>query len=439
MHQRDIMRNLKELVRKGIVFLLTLEARLVLKKYRPKIVVVTGSVGKTSAKDAIYSALSASFFLRKSEKSFNSDIGVPLTVLGVPNGWSNFLQWIRNLLEGMFLLVLRAPYPKLLVVEVGADRPGDITKSLLWLKPDVVVATRFPDVPVHVEYYASPEEVIQEELAPAGWLAEEGIFVMNADDERAHGAITRAGVKRIPFGFGEEALLKASRFRMTSRQGMPTGISFDVAYQGQRAHVVLPGVVGQSHVYAALAGLGVAVGMDIPLALAAKNFEKHETPLGRLRLVSGMRESVIIDDTYNASPVATKEALLTLKEIPRKGRRIAVLADMLELGSFSVDAHREIGALVAESADILITAGVRAKNIAEVARSAGMPEMQVIECNKGADAASALVSLIQPGDVILVKGSQSMRMERVVKSLMEKPEQAGLMLVRQDGEWLGRG
>lgn len=396
---------------------------------------ITGSVGKTSSKDAVYAALSGFFFLRKSEKSFNSDIGVPLTILGVPNGWSNVLQWAKNILEGFALLVLNAPYPKLLVIEVGADRPGDITKSLSWLQPDVVVATRFPEVPVHVEFYASPDEVIREELAPAGWLKEEGVLVFNADDKHARGALTRTGVTRIGFGFGEDAALRGTRFHASSHEGMPTGISFDVSYKEEHAHIILAGVAGHAHAYSVLAGLSVAVGMGISLAAAAKNFEKHETPPGRMRLIQGIRNSVIIDDTYNASPAATEEALQALSTIPHTGRRIAVLADMLELGTFSVEEHKRMGVLAAASSDVLVTAGVRAKNIAEAALFAGMGETKVIVCDRGADAASALVSLVQPGDVVLVKGSQSMRMERVVKSLMAEPGIAKEMLVRQDGEW----
>ncbi|TAK58943.1 UDP-N-acetylmuramoyl-tripeptide--D-alanyl-D-alanine ligase [Patescibacteria group bacterium] len=429
------MGNLKELFRQVIVFLLTLEAKLVLRKHRPKIIAVTGSVGKTSAKDAIYTALSKSFFVRRSEKSFNGDIGVPLTVLGVRNGWSNVFQWMRNLVDGISLLVLTTPYPKWLIVEVGADRPGDITKSLSWLKPDVVVATRFPDISVHVEFYASPEDVIKEELAPVGWLQNNGVLVFNEDDERARTAVTAPGVRRLSFGFGENANLKAENLHATSEDGMPSGISFDVSYGDERGVVSIPDVAGRSHVYSVLAGIAVALSVGVSLEEAVSAFQKHETPAGRMRLINGMRTSVIIDDTYNASPAAMEEALIALGDIPRTGRRIAVLADMLELGGFSVTEHNRIGALVAKSADILVTVGVRTKGIAEGARASGMPENVIIECERGSDASTALLSLIQSGDVILVKGSQSMRMERVVKSLMAEPEKAKDLLVRQDAEW----
>ncbi len=430
-----LIRNLKELVRRGIVGLLTFEAKLVLKKYQPRIILVTGSVGKTSTKDAIYAALSGSFFVRRSEKSFNSDIGVPLTVLGVPNGWSNIFQWARNLIDGASLIMMQAPYPAWLVMEVGADRPGDISKALSWIQPHVVVATRFPDIPVHVEFYASPEEVIQEELTPAAWLPADGIFVANADDPRAQNAPTHKDVSRVSFGFGEDASLKGSHFHTRSEDLMPVGISFDVSYGEEHTEIVLEAAVGRAQAYALLAGLAAAVAVGIPLSKAAEAFKNVETPPGRMRLIPGMRHSVIIDDSYNASPSALEEALTALAEMPHQGRRIAVLADMLELGSFSVPEHRRIGALTAQSADILVTVGVRAKDIAEGARDAGMGAEHIFECERGADAASALVSLVQSGDVVLVKGSQSTRMERVVKSLMAEPEKAKDLLVRQDAEW----
>src|SRR3989344_2082713 len=148
-----------------VVTLLRLEARAVLKKYKPKIVAVTGSVGKTSAKDAIYSVLAEGSHVRKSEKSFNSEIGLPLTILGAPNAWSNPLKWIENLFDGLFLIIFPAKYPEWLVLEVGADRPGDIKSLATWLPVDVAVITRLPEVPVHVEYFDSPEEVVEEKAA----------------------------------------------------------------------------------------------------------------------------------------------------------------------------------------------------------------------------------------------------------------------------------
>src|SRR3989338_4025790 len=148
---------MKNLFKKLIVFIITLEARAVLRKYKPKIVAVTGSVGKTSAKDAIYAVLAKSARVRKSEKSFNSEVGLPLTVLGAPNAWSNPLRWLQNIVDGIFIILFTVEYPEWLVLEVGADRPGDIRSLSKWLQVDVAVITRLPEVPVHVEFFDSAE------------------------------------------------------------------------------------------------------------------------------------------------------------------------------------------------------------------------------------------------------------------------------------------
>ncbi|MBI3573746.1 UDP-N-acetylmuramoyl-tripeptide--D-alanyl-D-alanine ligase [Candidatus Kaiserbacteria bacterium] len=431
------MQGLKELLRRFVVSLLTLEARAVLKKYRPKIIVVTGSVGKTTTKDAVYTALKGSSFIRRSEKSYNSDIGVPLTILGVPNGWNNPVRWIKNLSEGLLLIIMQAPYPKWLVMEVGADRPNDI-KKLSWLAPQTVVATRFPDVSVHVEFYESPEAVIKEELAPVGWLQSGGVLIANADDERAKNVVIAKGVRRVTYGFSKDAAVRASRLHMSVSKKMPSGMSFDIVYGDSHGHVVLAHVLGEQHASAALAGIAVALAAGVPLQNIIENFAEYEPPSGRMRLIAGMRGSMLIDDTYNSSPAAAEKALQALAEAPRSGKRIAVLADMLELGSFSVEEHHRIGTLTAQSADVLITTGVRARGIAKGALEAGMKTEAVFECETGADAAGRLVSLIAEGDVALIKGSQSMRMERVVKSVMAEPAKAPNMLVRQDAEWVSR-
>jgi UDP-N-acetylmuramoyl-tripeptide--D-alanyl-D-alanine ligase len=432
------MHDFKEALRKAVVWLLTLEAKAILKKYRPRVIAVTGSVGKTSAKDAVYAALSLRYFVRRSEKGYNSDIGVPLTILGVPNGGSNPIQWLKNLIDGLSIILLSAPYPEWLVLEIGGDRPGDISRSLSWLAPNVVVATRFPDIPVHVEFYDSPGAVLKEELSPLSWLTDQGLAIINADDARAMAEPLPSGVRRVTYGFSLDADVKASRFHLSSKNHMPSGMSFDINCRSERTHVSFENIVGKGHAYAVLAGISASVGLGAPLADAVNGVEKYDPPLGRSRVIPGVRKTSIIDDSYNASPVAVEEGLHALKEIPRLGKRLAVIGDMLELGVYSQREHERVGRYAAECADILITVGIRAKGIAAGARESGMPHESVIECERGSDASSVLISEVQEGDVIFVKGSQAMRMERVVKSVMQRPELAPQLLVRQEPEWLSR-
>lgn len=429
---------IKEFLRTLVIRLLTLEARAVLKKYKPNVMVVTGSVGKTSTKDAVYAALKGHTFVRKSEKSYNSDVGVPLTVLGVPNGWSDLVQWSKNLLDGFLLLLITTPYPRWLVLEVGADRPGDISKSLSWLTPCVVVATRFPDLPVHVEFYDSPEAVFREEVFPLSMLSTGGVAVLNADEPRLESVEVPKGVSIIRYGFGKNAEVRATKYRVTKKAGLPSGISFEVTHQGETAEVALPKVIGKTHVYALLAGIAGALAAGDSFSHAVHVGEHYEAPVGRLRLIEGLSGSVIIDDTYNASPVAVVEALSALQNTTHTGRRIAVLGDMLELGSHSVAEHHKVGEHTVSQTDIIVTVGVRARGIAEAALEKGMPVSMVHMFERGSDAAGFLVSALQKGDVVLVKGSQSMRMERISKALMFHPEDASQELPRQDAEWLAR-
>jgi UDP-N-acetylmuramoyl-tripeptide--D-alanyl-D-alanine ligase len=159
-----------------------------------------------------------------------------------------------------------------------------------------------------------------------------------------------------------------------------------------------------------------------------------------MRIIPGLKGSLIIDDTYNSSPHATRAALETLIDIPKVKRRVAVLGDMLELGKFSVEAHKEIGKKAAECCDQLITVGFRSRGIAEAAIDAGLSEKKVRQYEHGESrrAGKELESELGPGVVVLVKGSQSMRMEHAVKEIMLDPERAPELLVRQEEEWLER-
>ncbi len=433
------MLSMKEFVRNIILFILTLQAKAILKKYQPKIIVVTGSVGKTSTKDATYAALKKCTFVRKSEKSYNSDIGVPLTILGVPNGWANLLKWMHNIIDGFLLILITTPYPRWLVIEVGADRPGDLSKSLSWLQPNIVITTLFPEMPVHVEFYSSPKAVIEEELFPVSLLLKGGVVAVNKDYEENISLPLKDGVRTITYGFDKKSDVRALRYHILVRQGVPRGISFTLSYQNTSVPVSLVGVIGTSHVYAILAGISGALAAGATLDTIHTIAEQYDAPPGRLRLVSGISQSIIIDDSYNASPVATKEALKTLLDAPAK-RRIAVIGDMLELGTYSKDEHIKIGVLAYQSADIFVTVGVRAKESAEEALRQGMNQNAVYQFDRSEEAVVFLTSTLKvgKGDVVLIKGSQSTRMERVTKALMENPENAERLLPRQDPEWLLR-
>jgi len=426
---------MKEFFKKIVVVIIQWEAVLVLKKYKPKVIAVTGSVGKTSTKDAIFTVMSSGFFVRKSEKSFNSEIGVPLTILGCSNAWNNPILWIKNIVEGFMLVILKNHYPRWLVLEVGADRPGDIERIAAWLKPDIVVVTALPDVPVHVEYFDSPEEVAKEKEYLIKALKPDGVLVLNSDDEKVRAFKQTYRHTAVTFGFDEGAVFRASHDTSDIQRKQA---SFRIDSEGSSVPVTIKGSLGRQHMYPALAAFAVGSSQGLDMASMAGAYEHHTVPAGRMRVLDGIHGSIIIDDSYNSSPAAVKEALCVLGNLSISGRKFAVLGDMMELGTYSVDEHRKVGEQVAESADRLMTVGIRARGIAEGAEKKGMDKKNMFHFEDSFKAGRELSHMLDKDDIVLIKGSQSMRMERVVKEVMAHPERAGELLVRQDKEWLAR-
>lgn len=427
-----------------IVWILQAEAKAVLRKYNPKVVAITGSVGKTSTKDAVYAVLSKKFHVRKSEKSFNSEVGVPLTILGLQNAWGNPLHWIQNIIDGLSLILTTHPYPEWLVLEVGADRPGDIRSLAQWIKVDMAILTRLPEVPVHVEFFDSVEAVIQEKASLLDAVRPGGAILLYADDER-----TRKLEQRLPvpdarivlFGFSDETDAWASNFepvREAGRESWPIGMRATITVDGESAPVQITGTLGTHAFLPAVAAAAAGSVLGVSLQDIVAGLESYESPPGRVRLLQGLKGTLIIDDTYNASPAATMAALESLVLCKPKGRAIAALADMLELGRASVEEHRKVGAAAARVCDLLVVVGVRARDIAQGALDNGLKDGQILQYEDAAKAGKELQNMLQEGDAILVKGSQSMRMEKLVEEIMAEPERAGELLVRQDTEWKKR-
>lgn len=435
---------MRTLFKKIVVYTITLEARAVLRKYKPRIVAVTGSVGKTSTKDAIYAVLAESYRVRKSEKSFNSEIGLPLTILGAPNAWSNPLRWLSNILDGLFLILFDAAYPEWLVLEVGADRPGDIRSLAGWLPVDVAVITRLPEVPVHVEFFDSPEAVIEEKASLIDAIKPGGVLALFTDDPRTlalQHRLPAPDARIITFGFSENADVRGEHVRLLREEGKetwPIGMTAAISADGVSVPLEVVGAVGAHAFLPALAATAVGRALDKKLADIVGALESYDPPPGRMRLIPGVKGTLIIDDTYNASPAATVAALETLSLVAPTGRRIAAIGDMLELGRHSVEEHRKVGAQAAAVADILVTVGFRARDIAAAALDAGMPDKNIFQYEDSAKAARELQNIIKEGDCILAKGSQSIRMEHLVEELMAEPAQAERLLVRQDAEWKRR-
>lgn len=424
-----------------VVRILRAEAKAVIHRYKPKIILVTGSIGKTSTKDAVFAVLSKFYHVRKSEKSYNSEIGIPLSILGLETGWQNPFIWIKNFFSGALLLVRKnKAYPEWLVLEVGTRKPGDIKMSVGWLKADIVILTAIGTTPPHIEFYKSLQHLVEEKTSILSCLKKNGTLIINADDPIVFDIKNKTTAKVLSFGESDEATIRASHFSIhyTRATSAPEGLSFKVGIAGANFPVSMRWVFGKTHIYAALAALSVASLEKCDLVKASEALSAFEVSNGRLRLIEGINGSFIIDDTYNASPSAMDAALETLHTVKSEGRKIAVLGDMLELGKYTEEAHRRVGEVASKVADMLITVGIRSKFTYASANEHGMKKTALHHCPTAEEAATFLEKKIQKGDLILVKGSQAMRMERVVKKIMSHPELASRLLVRQEREWLNR-
>lgn len=428
---------MKSFLRHIITSILGWEAKLIVRKYKPKIIAVTGSVGKTSTKDAIFSAVGKHLVARKSIKSFNSEIGVPLTILGRDNAWGDPIRWVRVVAHGLALLLVRIHYPKWLILEIGVGKPGDIARITRFIHPNIVVMTRIGDVPAHVEFFKSPKELFEEKSELIKELNGNDVLVVNADDEQLALLRDKTKAKSISFGFSEGSMFRASFMQVVYDNGRPVGTTFKIEYDGNVFPVTMKGVLGIQSAYSALAAVAVGAYVKANIVDVVNALALHSSPPGRMRVIEGMKNSTIIDDTYNSSPVAAHAALEVLKNITVKGKKIAVLGDMLELGKFTIEEHTKLGAAAA-FLDLLLVVGPRAKYVAEGAQNGGMSEKNIIEFEDAQRAGKYLEGILADGDMVLIKGSQVMRMERAVEEIMEHPEHAQDLLVRQEDEWKAR-
>lgn len=420
---------MKKLMKKFVLLALKRMARRRLKKFKGKIIGVTGSVGKTSTKDAIFTVLNTKMRVKRSSKSMNSEFGLLLTILDIESGFSSAIKW-SWLLFMAWLHSFSKIHAEVLLLEMGVDKPGDMDYLLSVVKPDIAVFTSVAPVHMEKEQFSTLEDIFREKRKMVDALDENGVALLNLDNEFTAELAKKRKGKTITYGFDQDA-----DYRITGSKESFEGIEFLLTHDGTRKKVNA-NVLGQYHAMVLTPAIICAelVGMEKDLAVEA--CERYHLPPGRLSLIDGIKETKIIDSTYNSSPEAVKEALKTLSEVGEKSRKVAVLGNMNELGQHSEILHERVGKIVPEHADVLITVGTYGKNMAEAAVEAGMSEENVHAFNHTPEAIDFYKKQMKEGDLILVKGSQNrIRLERFVKEFMLEPERADELLVRQEKVW----
>jgi len=418
-------------------------ARAEIRKYKPLIIGITGSVGKTSTKEAIFIVLRKKYRVRTAEKNYNNEIGLPLTVLGIPHYGRNIFKWFSAFIRVIFrIFISKYQYPQVLILEYGVDRPGDMNYLLSIARPKIAVVTAIGDIPAHVEFFKDPEELVAEKAKLIEALPVNGTAILNQDDYVVYDMNEKTKAHILTYGAEERADLRITNYELRITKDaelgdIPEGVAFKIEYSGKVVPIRLDNSLGFAQAYSATAAAAVGLVLDLNLVEISEALYEYESPPGRLRLLKGIKGSFILDDTYNASPESMRTALETLKSLPGK-RKIAVLGDMLEIGKYTEQAHRAVGDQVAEFMDILFTVGPRAKFIADEARqNFALQNLDgpIFKYDDSFSAGRALDPLIKSGDLILVKGSQAMHMEKIVEEIMAHPEKAGELLVRQESWW----
>lgn len=347
------------------------------------VIAVTGSNGKTTTRDMIHHILSAFMKCRRAQASFNTNIGLPLTLLEV------------------------SPEDQAVVLEMGTNAPGEIRELTLIAEPDVAVITNVG--PSHLEGLGSVEGVARAKAEIFEGLRAGGTAVLNADDPWFGFFAERWGGEIISYGLSSRA-----NFRARSIRPLPDGHRFVV----EGGAVVTLRVPGLHNVRNALAALAVAGRFGMDLGAAADRLETFALPPLRCQIET-MGGVTVVADCYNANPASMRAALEVLRDLPIAGRRVALLGDMLELGPMSAQLHEHLGAdLPGYGVDILYATGEYAERIVRAAAENGLAGAARAVPTLDA-AASELADLLQPGDALLIKGSRGMAMERILGRLRE--------------------
>ena len=397
-------------------------ARFILRKLSPRVVGITGSSGKTTTKELAAAVLSQRHAVFRNYGNYNDRYGLPIA------------------------LGRLKPEQRVAVLEMACEGMDEIGELAALTRPQIGVVTVVNET--HLAYLGSLESIAAEKgrlveaLPPA---QDGGVAILNHDDPRVRDMALRTRAQVVTYGLDPDADLVAGAVTAG-----PAGLSFTVfvkdffpvpGRKGRRKLRVSLPLLGYHNVYAALAAVAVGLALGVPLEEALERLAGVAPLPGRLCPLPGITGSLILDDSFDASPASVLAALDTLS-LFADGRRIAVLGDLFErpaelaqLGSFESDAYRRIGQRVAQVADILVTQGDGARLIAQQARLHGLAAAQALETYTPEDAIRGLTGRLQKGDTVLVKGTLESRMERVVAGLLARPEQVSELLVRQTAGW----
>lgn len=418
-------------------------ARAVIDKYQPKIIGITGSVGKTTTKEVVLMVLAKKYRVRGNIKNYNNEIGLPLTILGLESPGRSMIGWLKVVVLALRLIYKVNPtYPEFIVLEMGVDHPGDMDYLLSIVQPTIGIVTAIGQA--HLEFFGSQDNIAKEKAKLIASLSTAGWAILNADDRRVSPMASNSQAKIVTYGFGPQAEVRASDLSFNYEQSghnlakSLTGLTLKLNYQGSVVPLSLPSIISEAAVYSVLAAVAVGLSQEIGLLEIVEAVGNFCPPKGRLNILSGSQGRILLDDSYNASPTSVAAALNILSRLPAKSadQRVAVLGDMLELGVDGPAEHRRLGQIIAKlPIGQLILVGKLAELIGQEAKEQGW-QGRIDNFTESVLAARQIQEIIPAEAIVLLKGSQGARIEKIVKVLLSDPSLAANQLVRQDGRWL---
>lgn len=415
---------MKKQARAVVAAILGWQVRRLRRRARPRVVAVAGSLGKTSTKLAVAAVLKQKFRVRTQEGNYNDLVTVPLVFFGhaSPATLMNPLAWLGVLIKNELQLLRPYPYD-VVVVELGTDGPGQIARFRRYLEPiDLAIITAI--APEHMEYFKNLDAVAKEETAVAGFAK---VVLASADwcDE----AYLKLNNKSL-FTYG----LRGGDYRLAHGRFKDGGYRFSFKYEHKTLFEAFHPSVALTQLHAICAAAAAGHRFALPAEAIKTGVANIKPAAGRMRQLRGVNDSLILDDTYNASPNAVKAALDTLYSLPAP-QKIAILGNMNELGEFSPKAHAEIGAYCnPRQVELVVTIGPHAnKYLAGAAEKRGCT---VKRFASSVDAGLFVKEQIRPNAIVLAKGSQNgVFAEEAVKQILANAKDAK-HLVRQTPAWL---
>lgn len=425
-------------------FLLSLMWGAVKRRFRaenPFVIAVTGSVGKTSTKEAIATMLEVTD--RKVVKSIGNlgtDTGIPLSLLGFTEKVAGGGAWVSVIARSLFMEFTKPSARPYWVIEYSSERPGDLAFIGKRLPFDVGIFTS--GGPVHMEYFKTQEAVTQELLDLLRFQRPGGYVIVHADDPFLHPLTWPEGVLKYGVtGLAPKTYPAHIRGRIGELSG--TGALCTISPDREHSEGVLTEVlsaklpvIGPQQLLPLVAAAMVGSKEGMSKSDLKKGLEAYSVPAGRGRLIAGLKGVTVVDDSANASPEAALAGLAMLRPWAKGRRTVAVLGTMNELGDQALAAHQEIAAAAGKAVDFLVAVGQYANQMLEAAQKAGMPTHRMLAFTTPEQLLTQIDQVIERNDIIYVKASQNgMRLERLVKRLMARPQQAPELLVRQSPAW----